>query len=203
MAKCVTCNKEIRNIYKLDNKIYGYTCYRKALALKYINLQQEKNKTWNLQAASVIEIYKNKKFSKKWNLDFQSSILEQFNNFKKLSGRQLECILKSFTDLEYFSFKLLNWELDSENKELEKWLFNSLRSGSKSSYYLENFKNNDSVKAVINSYARNNTCNRKYCIITTIDEYKDVYCRLKNTDKKDKYIKEAKKDKEEIEIIEL
>lgn len=75
MIKCSTCNKTIKNPYYLDGKIYGYNCYKMALSLKLAKLQDIKNNEYALKCFATIEVFKNKKFTKDWNINFKSQLL--------------------------------------------------------------------------------------------------------------------------------
>jgi hypothetical protein len=116
MTKCCTCSKEIKNIYRLDNKNYGYNCYKLALALKMAKLQDIKNNEYALKCFATIEVFKNKEFSREWNNNFKKSILDQWENCKKLTGGQLNCIIKKMDNKELFEIKLIYALVSTDDK---------------------------------------------------------------------------------------
>ena len=97
--KCVTCGKEKIHPHFLIGKTYGYNCYKLALALYFKEWEEEKNIEYSKKCFSAIEIFKNKKSG-----SFYDSIINQWNECKKITMKQLECIIRSFNDAEAIEF---------------------------------------------------------------------------------------------------
>lgn len=111
MAKCAVCGNAIQNIYKLNGKIYGYNCYQKELALIYKKYEDEKNEEYSAKCFAAMQIFKNKKSNR-----FHDSVCEQYENCKKITAKQLECVLRSFTKNEMLDFYILYFSLTKKGK---------------------------------------------------------------------------------------
>ena len=141
--KCECCRKTIINPYYLDGKVYGYNCYKKALALKYIQWEDERNKEYSIKCFSAMEIFKNKKLN-----SFHDSIVKQWNDCKKPTVKQLECIIKGFTDTEKFSFWLIQINLtqnEMTKKSLAAWIENDINKRQAWKEYIDNEQVNNSI----------------------------------------------------------
>ena len=119
MNKCSTCGKKIQNIYKLDNKIYGYNCYRLALAQKRKNLKEQYNLEYSIQCLATIQVFRNKTFTKDWTKNFQLSIVKQWDECQKLTAKQLNVIKSKLTDTERFEILLIRFELTDNKKTMK------------------------------------------------------------------------------------
>lgn len=118
---CAECGKEIKNPHYLNGKLYGYNCYKKELAILYKQWEDERNTEYSAKCFSAMEVFKTKKSN-----SFHDSIVNQWNNCKKLTAKQLECIIRGFTLEETISFYKL-WFLiaNKENqKGISSWLEN-------------------------------------------------------------------------------
>ena len=105
--KCICCGKEIKHIYYLDGKTYGYNCYKLKVAEKYKNYIDNKNLKYSLMAISAVEIYKNHKECSSWGKEFKESIIKQFTNCNKLTYKQLSCICNRLTKEELIKYNIL------------------------------------------------------------------------------------------------
>ncbi len=125
MAKCVVCGKAIQNIYKLNGKIYGYNCYQKELALLYKKYEDEKNAEYSAKCFAAMSVFKNKKSNK-----FHDSVCEQYENCKKITAKQLECVERSFTKNEMLEFYVLYFSLTKKGKtkrDIAYSVYNTIR----------------------------------------------------------------------------
>lgn len=113
--QCFTCSKPIKNKHYLDGKVYGYNCYRMALSLKYAALQSATNFDWNNKCIALIEIFKKKQFSKDWNLNFQESIVLQWNDCHKLTGNQFSAVYKKLEEIEQIEYLLTYLDISPVN----------------------------------------------------------------------------------------
>lgn len=119
--KCADCGREIKNAYYLNGNMYGYNCYKRKLALIYKQWEDERNAEYSAKCFAAMEIFKNKKSNY-----FHDSIVRQWNNCKKLTAKQLECITKSFSESETIEFYKV-WFLlatDELKKGISSWLEN-------------------------------------------------------------------------------
>ena len=99
MLKCADCGKTIQNPHYLNGKAYGYSCYKKQLALLYKKFEDEKNAEYAKECFAAMQIFERKKSN-----SFHDSICKQWNECKKLTGKQLICIEKGFTPKEKIDF---------------------------------------------------------------------------------------------------
>ena len=200
MAICAKCGKEIKNVYMLDGKIYGYNCYKMELAKKYKNFIDAKNLKYTLVAMATIETYKKHKETTAWGKDFKASILNQFDDCGKLTYKQLSCITKRFDKFEKLDNDLLISTLYKDNGLLDEYkeICKDIKYYFTKSEVIEKYKYNelfqqcirDSRKAHMNIYSEYDR-----------DENKVYYYIL--TDKKLKeYISEAEVD-DCIEVMEV
>lgn len=67
-----------------------------------------KNDNWTKKSIAVIEVFKNKIFKDKW------------NNYNKLTGKQYNCIIKKFTELEEIEYNFLYLSLLKEDEEIKE-----------------------------------------------------------------------------------
>ena len=200
MAICATCGKEIKNIYMLEGKVYGYNCYKMELAKKYKKFIDEKNLKYSLVAMATIETYKKHKETTTWGADFKKSILKQFADCGKLTYKQLSCIVKRFDKFEKLNNDLLTSALykdnglDDEYKEICK----DIKYYFTKSEFIEKYKYNDSFQQCIRD-SRKAHMN----IYAELDKEENKVFYYILTDKKLKeYISEAKED-DDIEVVEV
>ena len=111
--KCAECGRPIENAYYLNGKPYGYNCYKQKLAIIYKQWEDEKNAEYSTKCFAAMQIFQNKKSN-----SFHDSICKQWNDCKKLTAKQLNCITKGFNFNETISFYKV-WFLlaNEENKK--------------------------------------------------------------------------------------
>lgn len=97
--KCCVCGKEIKNPHYINGKPYGYNCYKQKLAIIYKQWEEVHNAEYSAKCFAAMEIFKNKKSN-----SFHDSVVEQWKAYKKITGKQLECIIKGFTVDETIAF---------------------------------------------------------------------------------------------------
>ncbi|RXZ78165.1 hypothetical protein EBB07_29360 [Paenibacillaceae bacterium] len=178
MTNCYTCGKSIQNVHHLDGKSYGYNCYRQALALKYVHLQNIANADWSHKCIALIEVFKTKTFKDDWNKRFQDSIVAQWDDCHKLTGNQFAAIHKKFNEVETWEYELTYMVIgNGSEKSIER--IRSLYGGgafNKEKLY-ENFHNDERLidflkignKHLI-KYIKNNT-RRKESALSRIDRF--------------------------------
>ena len=115
-VECADCGRKIPtcNAHYINGKPYGYSCYKKQLALFYKQWEDEKNAEYSAKCFAAMQIFEGKKSN-----SFHDSICKQWNDCKKLTARQLECIIKGFTDQENIKFWIIWQQLT--NDECLKW----------------------------------------------------------------------------------
>ena len=198
MAICSKCGKEIKNIYKLDGKVYGYNCYKIALAEKYKNYIDTKNLKYSLVAVATVETYKNHKEASKWGIDFKQSILKQFSECQKLTYKQLSCIVKRLSAEEKLNNDLLICSLFKDNNLKEEYL----KQCKDISYY---FNKSDIIK----KYKDDELF--KQCIKDSYKRHMNIYAELDDneeywyivSDKKLNYFIEEAEEDADIKILEI
>lgn len=115
MAKiyCTECGKPIEKPYYIDGKPYGYTCYKREMAIRLAKMklaeQEEKNAQYSCECFCAMEIFKNKKPGR-----FHDSICEQWNACHKLTINQLKAIINSFSTSEKVVFYALQANLQKD-----------------------------------------------------------------------------------------
>lgn len=115
-VECADCGRKIPicNAHYINGKPYGYSCYKKQLALIYKQWEDERNAEYSAKCFAAMQIFEGKK-----NNSFHDSICKQWNDCKKLTTKQLECIIKGFTDQENINFWIIWQQLT--NDECLKW----------------------------------------------------------------------------------
>lgn len=115
-VECADCGRKIPacNAHYINGKPYGYSCYKKQLALLYKQWEDEKNAEYSAKCFAAMQIFEGKKSN-----SFHDSICKQWNDCKKLTAKQLECIIKGFTDQENINFWIIWQQLT--NDECLKW----------------------------------------------------------------------------------
>lgn len=110
---CTECGKTIEKPYYIDGKPYGYTCYKREMAIRLAKMklaeQEEKNARYSCECFCAMEIFKNKKPGR-----FHDSICEQWNACHKLTINQLKAIRNSFSASEKVIFYALQANLQSD-----------------------------------------------------------------------------------------
>lgn len=110
---CTECGKPIEKPYYIDGKPYGYTCYKREMAIRLAKMklaeQEEKNARYSCECFCAMEIFKNKKPGR-----FHDSICEQWNACHKLTINQLKAIRNSFSASEKVVFYALQANLQED-----------------------------------------------------------------------------------------
>lgn len=114
--ECTDCRRKIPicNAHYINGKPYGYGCYKKQLVLLYKQWEDEKNSEYAAKCFAAMQVFQDKRSN-----SFHDSICKQWNDCKKLTARQLECIIKGFTDKESVDFWII-WQ-QFTNDECLKW----------------------------------------------------------------------------------
>lgn len=112
MCKCTGCGKQINNPYYINGKAYGYSCYKKQLALIYKQWEDERNKEYSQDCFAVMQVFQNKKSN-----SFHDSICKQWKECKKLTGKQLACIKKGFTNDDKIQYWIVKQALATDKHE--------------------------------------------------------------------------------------
>jgi len=96
-VECADCGRKIPicNAHYINGKPYGYGCYKKQLALLYKRWEDEKNAEYSVKCFAAMQVFQDKKSN-----SFHDSICKQWNECKKLTAKQLNCIINGFTDQE-------------------------------------------------------------------------------------------------------
>lgn len=134
--KCAECGREVKNAYYINGKAYGYNCYRQKLALIYEQWEDERNAEYSVKCFSAMQIFENKKRN-----SFHDSICKQWNEYKKLTAKQLECIIKGFTLKEKIDFWCIWFSLTSDEclkRSIPKWIETELYKNYCIADYVEN-----------------------------------------------------------------
>ena len=126
-VECADCGRKILgcNAHYINGKYYGYSCYRKQLALLYKQWEDEKNAEYSAKCFAAMQIFEGKKSN-----SFHDSICKQWNDCKKLTAKQLECIIKGFTDKENIKFWIIWQQLSSDEClkwSISSWVENAIR----------------------------------------------------------------------------
>lgn len=115
-VKCADCGRKIPicNAHYINRKPYGYSCYKKQLTLLYKQWEDEKNAEYSAKCFAAMQVFEGKKSN-----SFHDSICKQWNECKKLTVKQLECIIKGFTSQEKINFWIIWQQLTDD--ECLKW----------------------------------------------------------------------------------
>lgn len=132
--KCANCGRKIENAYYINGIAYGYNCYKLKLALIYRQWEDERNKEYSAKCFSAMHVFKGKKSNA-----FHNSIVEQWNDCKKLTAKQLECIIKGFTFSDTIEFYKVWFNLANEEnkKAISRWTITMIQKEQKFSDFVE------------------------------------------------------------------
>lgn len=145
MAKiyCTECGKPIEKPYYIDGKPYGYTCYKREMAIRLAKMklteQEEKNAQYSCECFCAMEIFKNKKPGR-----FHDSICEQWDACHKLTINQLKAIRNSFSGSEKVIFYALQANLQDDKhyqENMAEWTeteINRLKTQEEQKLFIEN-----------------------------------------------------------------
>ncbi len=186
--KCAECGKEIKNAYYISGKAYGYSCYRQKLALIYKQWEDEKNVEYSAKCFAAMQI-----FEGKGNNSFHDSICKQWNECKKLTAKQLECIIKSFTTKEKIDFWCIWFSLTNDEnlkRGIPDWIEAELYKNHCVSDYIEN-------EAVINCLLYDRRYKNGFHFCHDIDDEPEIIYISGN-----KYLQENIENKE-IEVLKI
>lgn len=120
---CTECGKPIEKPYYIDGKPYGYTCYKREIAIRLAKMklaeQEEKNARYSCECFCAMEIFKNKKSGR-----FHDSICQQWNACHKLTINQLKAIRNTFSTMEKVFFYALQASLQEDKhyqRSMAEW----------------------------------------------------------------------------------
>ena len=120
----------------INGKTYGYNCYKMQLAILFKQWEDEKNHEYAVKCFSAMEVFKGKKSG-----SFHDSICKQWEECKKLTGKQLKCIVDVFSVNERVRFFCVWIELtkdDTNRRSISAWLENLLGKENKFDVYINN-----------------------------------------------------------------
>lgn len=104
---CAACGKEIKNIYVLNGKNYGYSCYRKEIIKIAKQKEEYMDSIKKIDVFCLVEILKTKKTN-----SFVDSIINFYKENNFLSHNQINCLSKyTLTDADKFNIELLKLEI--------------------------------------------------------------------------------------------
>lgn len=118
-VKCSECGRLVENPHYINGKPYGYNCYKQKLAIIYKQWEDEKNTEYSEKCFAAMQIFQGKKSN-----SFHDSICKQWNDCKKLTAKQLACIIKGFSFNDTISFYKV-WFLlanDENKKAIACWI---------------------------------------------------------------------------------
>lgn len=116
--KCAECGRPIENAYWINGKAYGYNCYKQKLMLIYKQWEDERNTEYSAKCFAAMQVFQNKRSN-----SFHDSICKQWNNCKKLTAKQLDCIIKGFNFDEKISFYKIwfTFANDENKRSIASW----------------------------------------------------------------------------------
>lgn len=125
-VECADCGRKIPicNAHYINKKHYGYSCYKKQLALLYKQWEDEKNAEYSVKCFAAMQVFQDKKSN-----SFHDSICKQWNECKKLTVKQLNCIINGFTDQENINFWIIWQQLTNDECltwSIPSWVENTI-----------------------------------------------------------------------------
>ena len=125
-VECADCVRKIPicNAHYINKKHYGYSCYKKQLALLYKQWEDEKNAEYSVKCFAAMQVFQDKKSN-----SFHDSICKQWNECKKLTVKQLNCIINGFTDQENINFWIIWQQLTNDECltwSIPSWVENTI-----------------------------------------------------------------------------
>lgn len=175
--KCAECGRPIEHAYYINGKAYGYNCYKQKLAIIYKQWEDEKNAEHSVKCFAAMQIFQGKRSN-----SFHDSVCNQWNKCKKLTAKQLECIIKGFSAKEKIDFWVIWQSLTNDNhlKEgIASWVENLLYEiRHKNPSYFTSCLDNE---AIINCLLHNRVY-RKYGfhLWRDIEDYPEIVCMSDN-----------------------
>ena len=195
-VQCADCGRKIPicNAHYINGKPYGYSCYKKQLALLYKQWEDEKNAEYSAKCFAAMQIFEGKK-----NNSFHDSICKQWNDCRKLTAKQLDCIINGFTQSETFDFWFIWQELSNDDctkRSIGSWLYNEIAKNHAFGQYMENEK-------VLNCLLYMYEFRSGFHFLRDIDDplEPDMIFIMENG-KNNKYLKEHMKD-EYLEVLKV
>lgn len=94
-----------------------------------------------------MSVFKNKKSNK-----FHNSVCEQYENCKKITAKQLECILRSFTKNELLEFYILYFSLtkkDSVKRDIAYNVYNTIKDKHYNNICDETIMNREDITSIL------------------------------------------------------
>lgn len=186
--KCAECGRPIRNAYYINGKAYGYNCYKQKLAIIYKQWEDERNAEYSVKCFSAMQIFQNKKSN-----SFHDSVCKQWNDCKKLTAKQLECIIKGFSAKEKINFWIIWQSLTNDEmirKSIPSWVESEIR---KSFGTFENYIDDD---AFINCMLQSREYKKGLHFFRDIEDDPEIIYisdnRYLNENLKDEYIEVLK-----------
>lgn len=121
-VQCADCGRKIPvcNAHCINGKPYGYNCYKKQIALLYKQWEDKKNADYSAKCFAAMQVFEGKRSN-----SFHDSICKQWNECKKLTAKQLECIIKGFTKSEIINFWLIWFQLSNNDmikRSISSWI---------------------------------------------------------------------------------
>lgn len=140
--KCAECGKPIKNAHYINGIAYGYNCYKQKLTIIYKQWEDERNAEYSVKCFAAMEVFKEKKPN-----SFRDSICKQWNDCKKLTAKQLECIIKGFTFGETIDFYKIWFLLANEEvkRTISSWSIALIQKERKISDFVED----EAIHAII------------------------------------------------------
>lgn len=191
--RCKECGKEIKNAYYINGIAYGYNCYKKKLALIYKQWEDEKNQEYSIKCFSAMQVFIDKK-----NNSFHDSIVNQWNECKKLTAKQLECIISGFTVNERISFYKIWFILsnDDNKKDIAYWLEQTITKARIWYNFLEDKEVHDIIL-----HSQFGFCHG-FHFYRDIEMDKENECYISKSGRKGNYLKKDLED-EYIEVLKI
>ncbi|RKI83744.1 hypothetical protein D7V90_07580 [bacterium 1xD42-87] len=195
-VECADCGRKIPicNAHYINGKPYGYGCYKKQVALLYKRWEDEKNAEYSVKCFAAMQVFQDKKSN-----SFHDSICKQWNECKKLTAKQLNCIINGFTDQENINFWIIWQQLTNDEClkwSIPLWVENTIYKNKKGfADYMEN-------EAVINCLLYDRTYNKQgFYFSHDLEIDPERVCIMKNG-KNNIYLQEDIED-EYIEVLKV
>lgn len=147
--KCSACGKTISKVYWIDKDPLGYECYKREMAIRHKKFEDDKNAQYQCQCAAAIMVLKNKRKN-----HFIDSILRQWSECHKITGKQLKCILNSFSVEERVEYHVSIFYA-SCNDDTKKEAVERIESLIQFQGVAEKYMDDDRINNALVEYGRN------------------------------------------------
>lgn len=189
-VECADCGRKIpvNNAHYINGKPYGYSCYKKQLSLIYKKLEDEKNAEYSAKCFAAMQIFKGKKSN-----SFHDSICKQWDDYEKLTAKQLDCIINGFTKKEKLNFWIIWQELTNDGnlkRSISSWVENKIQNFEE---YMEN-------ESVINCLLCNPIYKHGFHFVRDIEDLEIIYIMA---NKKDNIQLKEDIEDEDIEVLKV